>query len=435
MIMMTVLVAAAIGYYKENYQGFQVYALTENEEIVSNPYQGAYVQIYTGYWEEIPKIRDKYPDCNLILLAYNLDDEIGLATLPEKKKNDLQKALQTAGEQHFSVIFRGAYDFIGEYEDPEFEIILGHMEQISEILNRYKDCLAGVQAGMIGAFGEWTQSKYMEETHYRMEVLKKWLDILDPEIPVSVRRQKFIREAEEYGLDTTRVGVYNDGLFASESDLGTYREDYNREEDLQWSEENIRVPFNGGEMPFISEYADIANVVKEAGQLQLSYLNQEYNHEVWKLWTSQGYEGMAGDAYLKKHLGIRLWADALKISKNFYKRKNFQMEMDLTNNGFAAPSKEYKAYVLLEYNGEIVKKEAEFTMDTKEKGKISVEMENPFYKEEPEEVRIGVQICRGEAGSERKYDFKLANKEVSYEDGYNWFPVFPEEGAYTNAKK
>ena len=120
----------------------------------------------------------------------------------------------TAKELGFSCIFRAAYDFAGQPEDPEFSIILSHIDQIAERLNPYKSCIAGVQAGMIGAFGEWTQSAYMEKKDYRMQVLARWLDALDSEIPVAVRRQKFIREAMDWGLDTRRIGVYNDGLLS-----------------------------------------------------------------------------------------------------------------------------------------------------------------------------------------------------------------------------
>ena len=165
--------------------------------------------------------------------------------------------------------------------------MLKHIRQTGKVLNAYKDCIAGVQAGMIGAFGEWTQSRYMDTKRYRMEVIRAWESVLDERIPVSVRRQKFIREAEAWGCDTDRLGVYNDGLFSSESDLGTYREDYTREEDLRWSAANIKVPFNGGEMPFISEFTDIRNVAEEAQQLNLSYLHAEYNHEVWQYWAGQ----------------------------------------------------------------------------------------------------------------------------------------------------
>lgn len=82
--------------------------------------------------------------------------------IPEDKVQDLENALSIARELGLSVIFRAAYDFQGEYEDPDFDIMLKHIRQTGKVLNAYKDCIAGVQAGMIGAFGEWTQSRYMD---------------------------------------------------------------------------------------------------------------------------------------------------------------------------------------------------------------------------------------------------------------------------------
>ena len=173
------MLAAGLWYYQANYYGKWQFSYKEDPDMTSNPYQGAYVQIYTGYWESIYDVRERYPDCNVIMLAYNLNDEVELETLPEKKAGDLYKSLQAAQEEHFSVIFRAAYEFGEDCQDPDFDILLGHIEQMSEILNQYKDCIAGVQAGMIGPFGEWRKSKYMDEKTYRVQVLEKWLEMLD----------------------------------------------------------------------------------------------------------------------------------------------------------------------------------------------------------------------------------------------------------------
>lgn len=411
----------AVVYYWENYVGEWVYTFAESADIIPNPYQGDYIQIYTKTPEQMYDIRKETPECHVILLSYNLDDERQDEIIPEDKLEDLRRSLEVAQETGFSVIFRGAYDFAGQNEDPEFATILGHIEQIAEILNPYKSCIAGVQAGMIGAFGEWTQSIYMEKKDYRMQVLEKWLEVLDAEIPVSVRRQKFIREAEEWGLDTRRIGVYNDGLFSSASDLGTYREDYDREADLEWSRKHIRVPFNGGEMPYVSEYSNIDNVVKEAHDLQLSYLNRDYNLEVWKLWNKQRFEREPGDDYIRSHLGVRLWAGQVSVNKNFYRRKKIQVLIQLNNDGFAALDENYHVYLLMDYNGSIVQSEATLLMSAKEEGTIVGEIQNPYYRDKPQNVSIGVRICRGEAAETAAgYSLRLVNEDISYDRECNW---------------
>ncbi|KMZ55360.1 hypothetical protein HMPREF0980_00708 [Dorea sp. D27] len=399
------------------------YTYTESRDMVENPYQGSYFQWSTKDAEGIYDVISRNPGCRLVLLTYNLDDERDRKAIREDKLKELSRALNIAEDLGLSVIFRGAYDFAGEYKDPEFEIMLAHIRQTGTVLNMHKSCLAGVQAGMIGAFGEWTQSRYMEEKKYRMEVVEAWMEVLDPVVPISVRRQKFIREAEEWGLETDRIGVYNDGLFSSDSDLGTYREDYDRKDDLAWTSKNMKVPFNGGEMPFVSEFTQIDNVVKEARQLNLSYLNQEYNHEVWELWEKQRYEGMAGDEYVKMYLGCRPWVKTVKTDRHLQQRDTVSIKIDLRNSGFAMMSPEYHVYVVLKCGGKTARAEAEGAMENKERGTFSVKASNPFAGADAEKygISVGIQISRDKEDEiEESYCLRLANKGTIYEDGVNY---------------
>lgn len=399
-----------------------VFTYEESSQMVANPFQGAYYQCSTGESERLYDIVEAHPDCRIVLLTYLLDDEREMDVIPEDKMSDLERALQTAKDLGLSVIFRAAYDFSGEYEDPEFDIMLKHIRQMGPVLNAYRSCVAGVQAGMIGAFGEWTQSRYMDTKTYRIEVIREWESVLDPRIPLSVRRQKFIREARELGCDTERIGVYNDGLFSSESDLGTYREDYTREEDLKWSKENIKVPFNGGEMPFVSDFTQVDNVVEEARKLNLSYLNQEYNYEVWEYWAGQEYENMGGDEYIKMHLGCRLWAKTLSIDKHFTAKKRLSLELEVKNSGFAMIDPNYHWYFILQCGDKRKQITGEVVMGSKEEGTISAEFNNPFSKKELQEngLSVGVQISKEDPGEiVEAYCLQLANDEMGYKDGMN----------------
>lgn len=422
-ILTAIVLLAAGALMLSKYNAVRTFYFEETKDMVANPYQGAYFQWSAGDAEGLGDVVRRHPDCRVVLLTYDLDDERELDVIPEDKLNKLSRALDKAEELKLSVIFRAAYDFAGEYEDPAFEIMLAHIRQIGEVLNEHKSCLAGVQAGMIGAFGEWTQSRYMDEKRYRMEVVEEWEKTLDRAIPISVRRQKFIREAKERGLDTDRLGVYNDGLFSSESDLGTYREDYGREDDLIWSAENIKVPFNGGEMPFVSGFSQIGNVVKEARQLSLSYLNQEYNYEVWELWGGQKYGGMPGDAYIKMYLGCRPWVKTLKTDRNYERKETIQIEADVRNSGFAMLSPAYHVYFVLKCGDEIVRVEAGGGMEDKEKGTFRAAADNPFAGEkgEKEGIAVGIQISReSEEEIKEPYCLRLANEKIVYENGINF---------------
>ncbi len=405
-------------YCQDNFIGNVEYELCESMEAVENPCQGDYVQIDSGSPRQLYALRQDYPSCHMALLACDLRKYAAQPVLPDEKLEELKAFLKSAEELNLSVIFRAAYDFDGKYEDPDFSILLSHIRQIADALNPYKHVLAGVQAGMLGAYGEWNQTKYAAP-RYRVQVIKEWQNALDPQIAISVRRQLFIREAKEAGLSTDRLGIYNDGLFSSDTDLGTYVGEYGRNSELAWSKEHIKTPFNGGEMPFVSEYTDIANAVKEAGQLQLSYLNRLYNEKVWEYWSAQTYEGVPGDQYIKNHLGARLFVSKMKISKNYRYRRSMFVELELENTGFAALDDGYKAYLLIRYNGKTTESEAEITVQSKERMTVVGGLDNLYYDGAPKEVSIGLKLCK-DSGSKGCF-FQLANQGNHFASGTNWF--------------
>lgn len=422
-IFFAVVITAVAGYlyYRKVYYGTWNYSYEESTEFVNNPYQGVYVQVNLGDPEDISEKLEFYSDHTVVLLAFNLKDYIDESVIPEEKIEDLRSALEIIQERKLSAIFRGVYDLHGDYEDPAFEVMLGHIHQIGVVLNEYKDCIAGVQAGMIGAYGEWHSSDYMEDPSYYTQVISAWIEVLDSEIPIGIRRQKFIRDAQEYGVDITRLGIYNDGLFSSDSDLGTYMsEGYDRAAELKWSQDTLKVAFNGGEMPFVSEFSEINNVVAEAKQLSLSYLNRYYNTEVWDLWESQQYEGVQGDLYLKQYLGVRPWVKEVVVSKNFQKRKVIKVEIELQNSGFALIDSAWQPYLLLECDGVVEKVPVSLEMSSQKRGVIYGEIENPYWRDDLERVRIGLVVIRGEDTVEG-YWLRLANEVELSEDGVYWF--------------
>jgi len=404
------------------------YVYTETQEYIQNPYQGPYFQFYTTEPEKLAQHAKERPDCTMVLVAFNLEDEYSMEQIPTEKMEDLRNTLKEAETLGLSVIVRAAYDFSGEKIDPEFSVMLSHIEQMATVINEHKTCVAGVQAGMIGPFGEWNNSVYMEDKTYRLQVIEKWLQELDEDVSLSVRRQKFIREAKEAGIDTKRIGVYNDGLFSSDSDLGTYAEDYDRAEDLQWSQDNLQVPFNGGEMPYVSDYTNIENVVKEADSLNLSYLNREYHWDVWDLWESQSYDALSADAYIKKYLGSRIHVENLHITENYYEEEEIEVILEIKNTGFAMVNPNYKASIIYTHNGKEIRQSAELNMVSKREGTISAIITNPYFEEEIEEATLEVQIFRqAESDIKEEYCIRLANEEVSYKQGKNLMLTYNSE--------
>ena len=136
------------------------------------------------------------------------------------------------------------------------------------------------------------------------------------------------------------------------------------------------------------------------------------------MWKSETVDQENGADYIKKHLGSRLWVESLRVSKEHYAQKEIDIDISVKNTGFAMVDPSYEACVIYTHNGNQIKQNAKIIMISKEEGTISVQLQNPYYKEEVEEVTIELQIFK--SGIENTdYYIQLANEGVEYEDGTN----------------
>jgi hypothetical protein len=125
----------------------------------------------------------------LVYAALKLYTYTQTTTLEDTLLQTLQNNLQSATDAGVRIIFRVQYRD-GNGSDPSKDIILAHLQQLKPILSSYKDTIAGVEAGCIGAYGEWhsfsgdfneTDSNYIQN---RKDIIAALADIF---------RDKFIQ--------------------------------------------------------------------------------------------------------------------------------------------------------------------------------------------------------------------------------------------------
>jgi len=153
--------------------------------------------------------------------------------LSKEYLNKLQAYFDDARRNKYKLIVRWAYTFPNEADDPNFEvykqnkldkpksiktpelpIILNHIDQLSVVVNRNSDVITSLQAGMIGAWGEWHSDQYGDWKRWnkaRLEVLKKWLESTDENIIVQIRYpQDYVRREIQRLPGFDRVGIHHD---------------------------------------------------------------------------------------------------------------------------------------------------------------------------------------------------------------------------------
>ena len=125
--------------------------------------------------------------------------------------------------------------------DAEPPIVLRHISQLKPILEKNKDVIALIEAGFIGAYGEWYYS-----THYgnkgqadyakRRTIINAMLDAFPKERMIAVRTPLIktnlfnislnspLTQSEAFNRSNkARLGHHNDCFLADEKDRGTYK--------------------------------------------------------------------------------------------------------------------------------------------------------------------------------------------------------------------
>jgi hypothetical protein len=255
------------------------------------------------------------------------------------------------------------------------EKVFSHIASLGDILAVNGDVIAGVQAGFIGAWGEWYYTKNFAGPSYqpdetdqqnRRTLVEKLLTILPLHVSVAGRTPAIMKnivgtgdpitEAEAFdGSFKSRTGHHNDCFLADASDYGTYT---NLAADLAYLHETTKYTITGGETCDASNhYSDCADGVPRMTELHWTYLNRDYNRAVYSKWEEQGcYDAV------NISLGYRIHLDSATLATGAGRGSSMPLSFTFQNVGYAAPT-QYKpiqvvlihavtsAETILEYTG------------------------------------------------------------------------------------
>ena len=231
------------------------------------------------------------------------------------------------------------------YGDASKARVLGHIAQLKPILFANSDVIAVLQAGFIGAWGEWYYTDTFGDVGTvsaaqwtdRQDVVNALLDALDLQRPIQLRtpayKQHFYGTAaltttEAFsGVAKARVGHHDDCFVADATDMGTYN---NVATDKAYlAAENLYLP-QGGETCATSTYSVWSNASQDLATLHWSFLNQDYHPDVLASWG-------ANIDIAKRKLGYRLSLVSGSFSTQAKIGGQFTAALTMGNDGYAAP--------------------------------------------------------------------------------------------------
>lgn len=105
--------------------------------------------------------------------------------------------------------------------------VLQHIEQLKPIFGEYWDVIMAVQAGFIGAWGEWhCSSNQLDTLDHKQRILEALLGAVQirymDDLVYFYPRPLTAEQAFD-GSTQSRVGFHNDCFLANASDAGTYK--------------------------------------------------------------------------------------------------------------------------------------------------------------------------------------------------------------------
>ena len=359
-------------------------AFWESTAVLKNPYQGFY-RIF-GYtlsddgqhvqMTAADPIREY--DFALVLLEINLRN-YRTGPISDSALAQLDDILKAWSQSDAQILLRFLYDWdgIAKAKEPEsLSTILTHMDQAAEIVNRYASSIYLMQGCFIGNWGEMHGS-YFADAQSIQTLITHLHQVIAPSIYLSVRTPAQWRTItglydvpatfpafQEHPPIASRLGLYNDGMLGSASDLGTYGDTPRkgisdpackgtREEELSFQNRLCQYVPNGGEVVFDTPYNALSAAVQYLRTLHVSYLNADYDPVVLNKWSKSvwdredAFSGCDGLTYVQAHLGYRYTARAFTLRKQGFLSPQLTFQLELENTGFGNTLKPFDGAFLL----------------------------------------------------------------------------------------
>lgn len=389
----------------------------------------------------------------LVQTYFYLDGYKDTKEIDEKGMERIQKVFDCAKELGVKLVVRFAYqgDMQGTGEASD-EIMLAHMKQLRPILEKNIKLINVVEAGFLGAWGEWHSYK---QFHNPTALLRGILEMVPEPLWVEVREPEYknlILSTEDI---YSRIGYHDDSFFGRRycyqaADLNPGTEDWN-----QIMKESAYYPV-GGETFWGYETNEVINGFDSI--LQFSEFRQNtfsiyhsfiedgpgkgYEMEAWTTteitpdWLdsngiiySPNWFGEDGKLkrsifdFVSDYLGYRIEGKEADISGRLAKGGSLKVDFQFVNYGFSAAFNMYSGFAILDENN----KEVTSVSAGKPETWNSRDPEN-YYDPSPIEYTISSEVPLPNKSGTYKLAFYLKNSagtgarlnnDLAYSNGYS----------------
>ena len=335
-------------------------AFTKSNEQIANPERGFYVQKYyttadldeTVMLSTVTENRES-EHITIYLHSYYLTDYIDKDIDPAFMER-FERNMNTLRAGGAKAVLRFSYKSHHSSNDKPWDATPQwadkHIDQIAPYLMKHRDVIYCIQAGFIGSWGEWYYTDNYpfnpyddEEFEPYWQIAEHLLSVTPDDRQICFRQPQFkMRYLKMRGQDVTplteeeaykpslkaRWAGHNDCFVSSESDVGTYHSDEERD---FWAADT-RFTAMGGETCKECEYSNAVNAIQEMEKYHWSYLCNSYHPDILASWEGSGHYEQ-----IKRRLGYRFALRWAKLPEDPKAGQQFDAQLAIRNYGFAAP--------------------------------------------------------------------------------------------------
>ncbi len=324
----------------------QTVTFVGTDAAVANPERGVHEGVSVadsthGSTTSASQMGSMYDDGIRLARMYVRLDDHRASPLPASQLDALDEVFANARAAGIKLIPRFTYNF-GSAPDATVERIEQHLDQLTPTLQANADVIAVLQAGFIGAWGEWhSSSNGLTNPEDRARVRNALLQALPAERMVQFRYPDDIIEFEPSpltvgeawsGSSASRTGHKNDCFLANDHDAGTYIPLSRKAEFVTYLEAITEFTAMGGETCQVSlgeQRTDCPTALAELEQFHWDYLNLGFYGPTISKWEADGCFDE-----IEARLGYRYEMTSATASALVAPGEPFTLTLDVANDGF-----------------------------------------------------------------------------------------------------
>ena len=323
----------------------------EDYSNIVNPGRGFYHAVSTINYNDLLSYRKE--GISLVFINFKLNSYKN-GFIPASYLRNLNRDFETLRRAGMKAVIRFKYTdkAVPPYGDARPEIVLKHIQQLKPILRANSDVILVLQAGFIGAWGEWYYTDYYSKSPGvvtdknwadRRQLVDSLLSAMPANRMVQVRTPEYkikllntnsytpVTPVQAYSaLPIARIAHHNDCFVASITDYGTYTDSTVQKPYLA---QDTKYTIMGGETCNKCAQSVCSNALEELRRFHWTFLNLDYNTSVLSEWKDQG---CFPEVWQK--LGYRFRLLSGDIQSESKPGCEVNLKLKLLNDGWANPT-------------------------------------------------------------------------------------------------